>query len=804
MPSEDATEPRTGSRSLARGIWAAPLVVLVGVWLWLAFSSGGFQPRHWLPASMVLALFGVVVFLLGAYPRRLGRLSLVVLLLFVLYAVWVAASALWADSVTRVWMEAVRTGTYVVVFALALVYLTDLDARKVFRYLLVAGYLSVFILCLWRLWSADSLVDLFIENRFSYPVSYPNNAAALFLIAFWPLMWLAAGPQERPIVRGLSLGIATGLLGLTVLTQSRGAIWSLALTFVITLIVSPARLRTLLYLLIPGALLLYGFPILNRYWVEGPDVVGGGLAVRTLLIMCLAAGVVGMMPAYLERRVRIGRRAMITIRTVVLIAVIVACVYGAFAFTNSVGGPINWASQAWKQFTGQVSDTEQDASETTRLATISSSGRVDIWRVAWNGFQGAPILGVGADNFIFQYDRFRSVETSKPQHAHSIELQVLGETGVIGGILAFGAVLLALGGVMWPRCVAGWLNARRWWLRIRRDAARPEPESRVGEGRWGTHSTSFGWEMALVAGVSYWIIHASVDWLWQMAGVTLPAIMLLAAALAGVDARGNHLAPAGPVPSSVGLTRQQIHQPEDDRRSFPGSPRPSRALSSPFRVLMVTLSLLVIVCAGLPFLSLQLQRSALALARTDGAHALQRAGLAEAVFMPDPGPYHTQASIALTAAATEANSGAEDRGGAVLDNLSLSLSSHEEAIAKEPADWSLHYDAGVAALNLLLARAYAAERSPVLDYASIIPRVPGLRDWSAVAGSGTSIPEVGESAGSLASTASARDTAAYYRALSEEELATLALAFLGAAEERNPMATQVRDAIDLVQQIRYD
>ncbi len=30
------------------------------------------------------------------------------------------------------------------------------------------------------------------------PVSYPNNAGALFLVAFWPLMWLAAGPENGP------------------------------------------------------------------------------------------------------------------------------------------------------------------------------------------------------------------------------------------------------------------------------------------------------------------------------------------------------------------------------------------------------------------------------------------------------------------------------------------------------------------------------------------------------------------------------------------------------------------------------
>ena len=78
---------------------------------------------------------------------------------------------------------------------------------------------------------------------------------------------------------------------------------------------------------------------------------------------------------------------------------------------------------------------------------VSSSGRVDIWKVAWQEFEGAPVLGVGADNFVFQYDRLRTAETYKPQQAHSLELQVLGETGIVGGIFAFGGILLAFGGL---------------------------------------------------------------------------------------------------------------------------------------------------------------------------------------------------------------------------------------------------------------------------------------------------------------------------------------------------------------------
>jgi len=232
------------------------------------------MPRQWLPGLLALGFFGLVVAALVVYPRRPRQLSLAVLCLFGLYSVWVAMSAFWADSATRVWFESARTFGFVLVFALALLFLTVRHARRAFRYFLMAAIFGLLAVCVWRLWSTADIAGLFIENRLSYPVSYPNNAAALYLIAFWPLMWLASGPEERAPVRGVALGLATGLLGMAIMTQSRGAIWSLGITLVIMFIVSPARIRTLLYLLVPALLMVYEFPNLNRYWLEGPQAVG--------------------------------------------------------------------------------------------------------------------------------------------------------------------------------------------------------------------------------------------------------------------------------------------------------------------------------------------------------------------------------------------------------------------------------------------------------------------------------------------------------------------------------------------------
>ncbi len=398
--------------------------------------------------------------------------------------------------------------------------------------------------------------------------------------------------------------------------------------------------------------------------------------------------------------------------------------------------------------------------------------------MAWREFESSPVLGVGADNFVFQYDRFKTIETLEPQQAHSLVLQVLGETGIVGGVFAIGGMILALGGLLWPRCAAGWLGARQTWMR-----RRTNPADTVASGassqrnsRWGNNSLDYGWGMAIFTGIVYWLIHASVDWLWQMAGVAIPMLLLLAAGIAGVDGRvdiiwprlsrwlqfrlpegarteSNGDARGETTGQEIGIVRRIDKVQETDanqaqtfgtgqeerllllarrsekhllkrtrrQRKLARTQRnalrfqPPGMLSLTFRILLLTLAFVVIVLAGLPYLSLQYQDSALSLARTNGVRAAARAETAHWLQPSDPAPYVTQARISSSAASTSASSAASDRTGAVLDNLALCIRSFEKAIEVEPADWTIHYRAGVAAINLLLASECATGAAPALD-----------------------------------------------------------------------------------------
>jgi hypothetical protein len=208
------------------------------------------------------------------------------------------------------------------------------------------------------------------------------------------------------------------------------------------------------------------------------------------------------------------------------------------------------------------------------------------------------------------------------------------------------------------------------------------------------------------------------------------------------------------------------------------------------------LSLLVFVFTCFPYVSSLYQNSALALADRDAARAAQRAVKAHWLTPGDPRPFQTQAHIYLGAAEEARASNSPERGQAVLDALALRLASCEQAVSREPADWSIHRAAGIAALDLYLATGYVEGWIPAFDPDAIIGSPAGVRDWSDL----STLPRIAPS--------SARDWPAwseetgadvrYYRDLTPERLAQMVLRFLNAAKDRNPLASRIDLDLDVL------
>jgi hypothetical protein len=302
---------------------------------------------------------------------------------------------------------------------------------------------------------------------------------------------------------------------------------------------------------------------------------------------------------------------------------------------------------------------------------------------------------------------------------------------------------------------------------------------------------AYGWEVALLVALFYWLVHANIEWLWQMGGVTIPAFLLLAAALAEVDGHAGVLWPR----LSARLRRAC------KQRATKFDLEPPGISSLLFRLLLTISALVVILTAGSSYLAIRFEESAIALAKTDGFAAVRRADSAHWLRPSDPSPFLAQASIYENAARASLLSEDTKKAGAVLDDLALAAQATRRAVEVEPADWAMRYQAGIANINYLLASQYAAGSTIDFDFAATVEKVPGIADWSALRGAGAEVPAAGAAAGSLVADEATRQVAQYYRGLAPEKVASVARELLQDAAQRNPLASQTGEALVIVERI---
>jgi tetratricopeptide (TPR) repeat protein len=129
------------------------------------------------------------------------------------------------------------------------------------------------------------------------------------------------------------------------------------------------------------------------------------------------------------------------------------------------------------------------------------------------------VLGVGTHNYEATYYQLREEPRGWVRQPHMLPLEVLGERGIVGGVLFAGFLSV---------CVLGGL----WW-RFR--GLNPEGRAQAG---------------ALLAAVTYWAVHSGVEWFWQIPAVTLPAMVYLGLLVAPWKGAGG-----GPLrwPSRTGI-----------------------------------------------------------------------------------------------------------------------------------------------------------------------------------------------------------------------------------------------------------
>ena len=164
---------------------------------------------------------------------------------------------------------------------------------------------------------------------------------------------------------------------------------------------------------------------------------GHRLALWLVLFMALAAATaVGLLVA--ERRVEISEG----VRRAYAGALALLAVGGVVAVLVAGGGPVHLAKRGYGDFTSNLTTS---SNLNSRLFSLSSNGRTQLWHVAWRQFEAHPVLGGGGGSFEQYWNRNRpSVQTSGTLTASTCE--TLAELGVPGLVLLLGVLAIPFAG----------------------------------------------------------------------------------------------------------------------------------------------------------------------------------------------------------------------------------------------------------------------------------------------------------------------------------------------------------------------
>ncbi len=352
------------------------------------------------------------------------------------------------------------------------------------------------------------------------------------------------------------------------------------------------------------------------------------------------------------------------------------------------GGLDSYLGDQWEEFT---SDRGAGAETGSRFTALGLNQRVEQWEVAVEAFSGSPLLGIGAQNFeIYHYQhRTTSLAVRQP---HSQPLQLLAELGLPGLLLWLAFVFVTL---------------------IRAAVQRFRAPTRAEQAVIG----------AVMTAVISWFIHSSVDWLWQLAAVTLPVMMLLGGLVGSgatsplpqralvssrVEATSRARAPRRLLRRDVSPPERDWHAQDKDAKSVNSSAihateddvfrHPARSGGRDFafqqpptrrwvtRPIVVLLALAAIVSAALPYLSLRY--CDMASSADDLAVVTARTETAAALDPTSAQPFAVRAT-AYELAAGQAPEGSPKR----VEQLETAIQAWVDATQREPGSWLCYYKA---------------------------------------------------------------------------------------------------------------
>jgi hypothetical protein len=493
------------ARRLAVGSAAGQAVLPVGAALavgGLLAANGGFFPVSWSWATLGLLWVSALALLLRA-PARPTRLERTFLGALVCFVAWVWISIAWSSDLSQSVFEGERSLVLVAAVGAALA-LSQRHAASALLGGTLAGIAAVSSYALaTRLFPGRvGHYDPLAVYRLNTPVGYWNGLGIVAALGALLAVGLALHARRR--IAAVLAGLTIPVLCLTLFfTYSRGSWTALAAGLVVVLVLDPRRLAAAagIAALAPVPGLLVWLASRSHALTRQSSILAAARHDGHRIALVLLA--LALSEAVLVLALRGARRLAIPHRLqFAWAALLIACLVVAIgAAVARYGSPETIARRGYHDFVapppGNIVNLNQ------RVFSLSNNGRVVLWKVAWGEADGHLLLGGGAGS----YDRFylqHRTTTQNVNDAHNLYLETLAELGAIG--LALLVVALAV-----PLVAA---------VRHRRHRLVP---------------------FAVAAYVAY-LVHAAVDWDWELAGVTLAAVLCgLACVVAGRDEDGPRL-----------------------------------------------------------------------------------------------------------------------------------------------------------------------------------------------------------------------------------------------------------------------
>ncbi len=517
----------------APGALTGALLLLI---LYAAFSHGAVQSaaeaRLQVAVAAVAAIAGGGWLWSGALRVSAPRMAWVGVALLTGFTLWSGLSVAWSVAPDQTWIELNRWLTYLVVLGLSIA--VGASSPRASEWV-ATGFLGVSLVVTAYALAQKLIPGLHVAGVFDFnqtgqfarlqePFGY-WNALSLFLSMGVPIALALTVDRERGGRSRLGALVAMQLMFLAIgLTYSRGGLVALGLALTAGVALSGVRLRSLMWL---AAALLCTVPPLvlglvshslttSNIGLADRESAGAVLLAVTILSV-LVLIVAGRWLMAREQRVALTPERAHSVARALLVGLGVAAVIALLAVTFSSRGLGGTVSHAWSNFTATRGESVSDPS---RLLSADSGNRWVWWKEAAGAFSDRPLAGWGAGSFPVVHLLYRhdSLAVKQP---HSVPLQLLAETGLIGTVLALAgfATLLALG-----------VSA------VRR---RPAGTERIVAA-------------ALLAGAVAYAVHACYDWDSDIPGVTLPMLLFLGVLAGSVRVGRARPEPSPPSPGGPG------------------------------------------------------------------------------------------------------------------------------------------------------------------------------------------------------------------------------------------------------------